>query len=390
MLRAAAVPVLALVACTDDVVIGPGAPVPTCTECGPGAVLDGRVFEGQFIDNIAANRNGTVALSTSNGLAALDATLTPIHSTPLDQNVFDLAVDDSDAITVVARGRVNDYNAPTSPLYSGAITHYGADFERAWSHSLEEFTYERIEAVSSAHVVVSTDANKIDGIRVSENYYLASLSATDGSVLRRDQLQMPKVAFAPDGTMILAGRFAGTLDLGGDAPPLDGGAGTAYVAAIDATSGRGRWITPLDSARGGYGHVWRVAVGPGGEIAVTWTPDSLSDEADSVTLLDAFGNVRWTQPGLLHSIHTDGVHVIGRDRAGVVQYSATGVDWHRDVECGWNGIVQVGNFELLAVVDDHLLAFVQCGGYGEEAPPTVRIGDVSFVNDGAAILKLAR
>jgi outer membrane protein assembly factor BamB len=332
-----------------------GTPLPTCTDCGAGAVLGGRLFATSAgVGGGVANRKGTVALRIGSRVVVFDDALMMKDWIPVDPDASSFSLDDADGLVVLsAHFTPRHDDVPAS--YAGTVTRYSPDLGAQWSLPFDR----GLVYTSTSNVIVARPGDYLD------------LRASDGGVAWRKEIPGIKEAVTPDGTILVAGGFTGTLALGGTTEPLTStGFGDYFVASFAPLTGEAVWAKTLEASE-----LAGVAAGPGNELAVAHGQDG--DER--VTLFDANGNVRWSQRARLRSIQTDGERVMGADADGFAQYSATGLDWRIDARCDGSD-----TREILAVAEDHLVALVGCDA------GTVTIGDVSYAGDGKAIVKLAR
>jgi outer membrane protein assembly factor BamB len=382
--------VLALVACTTDPVIDDGTPLPACQDCGPGAVLAGRFVVSELGPQpVIANRQGTVVRVLENRVAWLGSAFTTEATLGISDGLVSIALDDA-GDTAIATGTYVDVHEMQDYTWAdAAVIGLGPDHVQRWRTELGNVQGARV-AASSAIIAVVTDAKQIDGVTISTSRNgasLVALSASDGRLLWHIDRYVGPIAFAPDGTLIVAATFSGTLDLGGTTTPLTTTGTDGFVAALDPMTGAGKWALQLDAMGSTTPELGGVAVGPGGEVAASWTTDFDAVPA-SVMLIDATGVVKWTQPAsrdeVYGSIVTDGEHVL-TSGAAFAQFSTSGMDWQRSIAGPGQHVGQV-----LALAGSRLLGSIYSAPLGIGDPPvTTTVGDVTYDGDGIAVVELA-
>jgi hypothetical protein len=364
-----------------------GAPLPTCTACGSGALVDGRFFTNAA-GPVAANRDGTVLHATGDQLVWLGDGFATTAWTTLDRDILAVALDDAgDAAAAIGTP------SETDPMdgFDAAVVGFAADHAEVWRDDLGTVDLASVVAVGSAVIVASIDSDLADrmigGVPITEP--MVALRTSDGSVAwQRDEAQ---AGIAPDGTVIITGMFSGTLDLGGSATPLTSSATALYVGALDPGTGLGRWAVVVDDDVGsGDAAVDALAIGPSGEIAVSWRA-AIDEMPGSLVMLDAGGNLRWTQPIAQPSsaLVTDGDHVVAASalfqQDSFSEYAMTGLDWQQAVTASG-----LDTPAVLALADDRIIASITSGPSSAPPPDSTRIGDVSYAGDGLALFDLAR
>jgi hypothetical protein len=346
---------LLLAACSSDL----PEDLPSCMECGPGAIKAGRFISG---GHIAVNRRGTIVFF-EDGLVWLDPELQQIGSTQIERSPMDLAIADDDSVAFATGTRVEEpltdaYYVDTSvvSLAPDRSTRWRLELGRAW-----------VSIVATPDVVVLvTNAQHINGVPIQEQSYDATavLRASDGALLWHKPITH-KYAVGGDGSLFAASSFG-------------------YVASLDPLTGAERWV--IQDPGGVSSRLGSIAISPSGEVAVTWPYDS-AVSADLLSVLDTLGNVKWTRSiRPPRSFVTDGERVIGTGYPSkFVQYSASGVDWEQPVvnDAGFNTPM------VLGLANDRLYGTIETSSYGVEGPATTTIGDVTYSGDGLVIVELA-
>ena len=383
-----AVAIAVLAACNSSDPIGDGAPFTACTQCGPGAISGGRFVaweDGGVM--VIANRQGTVARVIDSELSWLRSDFTTEAWKTFDQQIIDVGLDDRDDGAAIAIGTYVDPEAAEDYGFSdAAVIAFGPDHAQRWSDDLGDI-YSAEVVASPAIIAVVTDAAQINGTTISSNiedYSLVGLSATDGSVAWHKPIS-GAMAFAPDGTLIVAGTFADTLDLGGTTTPITTTGIDGFVAALDPATGDGRWVVQLDGKDTLSADVYTVAVGPSGEVAIDWTTDF---DARPSTLIsyDSTGVERWTLPidYTATALVTDGDHIFASG-GSFAQYSATGPDWQQPIVS-----TESAGGDVLALADDgSLVASIFSAETAIGDPQaTTTVGGLSWFGDGLALFDL--
>jgi len=383
--------VLALAACSTDPVIDDGTPLPACQDCGPGALIAGRFVTSELGPQpVIANRQGTVVRVLDARVAWLGSAFTTEATFAISDDLVNVALDDAGG-TAIATGTYVDVEEMQDYTWANAaVIGLGPDHGQRWRTELGNVLGVRL-AASSSIIAVITDAKQINGVTISTSRIgssLVALSASDGSVLWHiSQPFVGAMAFAPDGTLIIGATFTDTLDLGGTTTPLTTTGIDGVVAALDPMTGAGKWALRLDAMGSMTPELGGVAVGPGGEVAASWTTDYDAVPA-SVMLIDATGVVKWTQPATRGEVYapivTDGEHVL-TSGGGFAELSASGMDWQRSIAGPGQHAGQV-----LAFAGGRLLGSIYSAPTGIGDPPvTTTVGDVTYDGDGIAVVELA-
>lgn len=364
-----------LIACTGDERDEPdvGVPLPQCKECGPGALRAGRRYSS--LRSVGANRSGTIVGVSNDGLVWLRDDFTREHSMPFAHENVGFSIDDAGGV-VVTIGPPDDLG-PATPSYTTPVTALAPDHSTKWKTSTGAF----FGALANTEIVL-----------LSSPAYpaLIALHAADGSAAwsKRGPSYTSRLGFAVDGTLIVAGTFSGTLDLGGTAQALVATGMDVFVAAIEPSSGSARWATRIDvTDETAFPILNAFGLGPNGEIAVSWADTG----GPSLSLIDAVGTVRWTLAvpliNRMNSLIPNGDLVLATTLTGgesaVAAYSANGVEWRRVISAGagWREV------SLLELVGDRLLASIKSVG-DATGPTTTTIGDVTYDGSGLAVVEL--
>jgi hypothetical protein len=361
-----------------------GVPLPACTACGSGALVGGRLFAPD--NGIAvANRNGVVLREAGDQVVWLGDGFTTQGWQTFDQGILDVGLDDTgDAAVAVG---TDDCETAMSG-FGATLVAFGADRDAVWRDDLGTVYQTAILAVTPDVILVTivTDyANEtIRGVPITSP--TVALRTSDGSVAWQQDLL--GAAAAPDGSLVVAGSFSGTLDLGGTAPSLTSTGTAVYAGALDPATGEGRWASVVDADIGsGLPNIDALATGPSGEVAMAWRAD-LDAPAGSLAMLDATGNVEWTQPLAqpITSLVTDGDAVVAADReqTSFAEYSMAGLDWQRPVTTTGQDTPAV-----LAFSGGQVIASISTVGGTAPPPDSTTVGDVTYAGDGLAVFDLA-
>jgi hypothetical protein len=376
-----------------------------CRSCGPGAISGGVLFVDGYDSAFADGASGQLVRATDDRIETL--------ARPSFQTVRSQPFEPGDgsriqAITVDASGAVSAVWA----FQSAVVAHFDSRLALMWKAPLPASV--PLFVAASTDVVVASGGNTVLG-----------LSAEDGS--ERFALTLPfvrGVAARDDGSIIVAGAFSGHLDLG-NGVVLDTAAQHAgYVIALDS-AGTALWAQSFGATDvAGTAELDNLAVGPGGEIALTGNYSGSDAElltetfalpsdpgaGQIVALLAPDGNrLVWAQAlGPLGavaqptSIVTDGARVLlagGYEGtfalsasapfadeldAYIASVSAAGVEW-----------VRTGNgygHERATVYASDLASFeIDRGDYDDNTADngSLQYGDVAIDDDGIALCQLA-
>lgn len=311
--------------------------------------------------------------------------LEPAHD--FKHGMTDMALDDAGGGAVVLAVHSDyDYSDDAS------VVALAPDHSETWRIPLGLFYHSKVVANGDV-MVLQTDAREINGAEVEREgsgQRLVALRVADGSIAWH-KLIAGNLAIAADGTVVVAGTFNQTLDVGGTATPLTSAGYGGYVAALDPLTGDGRWALYLGGTEVAI-TLPVLGVGPAGEVAVAWKRDSAPM---SMWLLDASGTVRWTQSteALITTLVPDGDRVLASSDSSntfeidgtFAQYSASGIDWERQVT--GDGRQEV---RLLTLAQGRLIASIFSDRASRfDPPPTTKIGDVTFSGDGQALCEIA-
>ncbi|HET9988309.1 MAG TPA: PQQ-binding-like beta-propeller repeat protein [Kofleriaceae bacterium] len=365
--------------------------MPTCQDCSPGAVIAGRFVTSETGPQpVIANRLGTVVRVLDDRVAWLGPAFTTEATLAISDDLVNIALDDAGGAAIATGTYVDVQEMKDYTWSDAAVIGLGPDHVQRWRTELGNVRGASL-AASPAIIAVVTDAKQINGVTISTSPIgssLVALSASDGRVLWH--IQQPYVgamAFSPDGTLIIGATFTDTLDLGGTTMPLTTTGIDGVVASLDPTTGAGKWALELDGMGSMTDELGSVAVGPGGEVAASWTTDFDAVPA-SVMLIDATGVVKWTQPATRGEVYapivTDGEHV-WTSGGGFAQFSASGMDWRRSIAGPGQHVGQV-----LAFDGSRLFGSIYSAPTGIGDPPvTTTVGDVTYDGDGIAVVELA-
>lgn len=359
-----------LVGCASDE--DTGTPLPSCQECGPGAIRGGRFFPSTRLGPIIANRAGKVLAALDDRFVWVRDDFTLEHSMWSDYDDFKIAIDGAGGGVLAL---LPDPTDPSGAMNPKTVIALAPDHTERWKVPLG--------VLGIAGVAASSDMIVLDVWR-GGGPTLVALRVADGSMAWSKSLGTVG-AFAPDGTLIVTGTFSGTLDLGGTTTPLVATGTDVYVAAADALTGEARWAVRLDVADDKQ-NIPAVGVGSAGEVAVWWYPQGTGPSA--LTLLDAAGAVRWTQPfdGGTTALLPDGDRVlttrVTSSEVAIAQYSAGSLDWQRPVTGG-------GAVKLLALAGGRLIGAITNGSFDTPMPSTT-VGDVTVDGGGMAIVEFAQ
>lgn len=351
-----------------------------CDDCGPGAIVDGRVYDSGLF---AVSRNGIAVRAFGDHLQRLDRDLLPAGD-PSHRLTDELAsprpeavaVDDDGAVTVLFAATTTATNTPPALL-----VHTDRSLRRVWSFATS----------IPGPVIPSIVANPDLVVLLMPGSGVLAFDATNGAPRwQRPSDGTADIALAGDDT-VLAGDFAGTIDLGDSHVLTTNGDRAGYLAAIGA-DGVTRWATafsPEDAgATAGFD---TIATGPNGELAVggIWngsatllgTTFEAHDRGRSmVAMLDpAATRVEWWQEVQLFDVRssaTDGTRVIlAGGYLSTTAASGSGVDWMMT-----SGLEQ----------PMWVLSTSETGSYASfELEGAYAYGDVEGDDTGMAIVKLA-
>ena len=350
-----------------------------CDDCGPGAIVDGRVYESGFF---GVSPGGIAVRTFGDRVQRLGSDLLPAgDASPrlagelASPAPFAIAVADDGAVTALF---ANDSTATNKP--AALLVHTDRSLRRVWAFMTSLPGPVRPSVVANSDLVVL----------LMPGSSVLAFDATNGAPRWQRQISgTVGIALAGDDAVI-AGNFAGTIDLG-DAHALSTSGHTAgFLVAIGA-DGVTRWATPFSpDAAGATATLSTIAAGPNGEIAVSggWsssatllgTQFAAPDPGLMVAMLDPAGTrVVWSQRVHHHGVEssvTDGTRVIlAGDYLSAVAASASGIDWtmSSDLEQPmWvSSTSEAGSFGYFALE----------GAYA--------YGDVEGDDTGVAIVKLA-
>ena len=177
---------------------------------------------------------------------------------------------------------------------------------------------------------------------------------------------------AADGSVVLAGTFAGGLDLGGTSAPLNAGATAGFVGVLDP-SGAGVWARQLIGPAAS--DVAAVTRAPDGSIVIAGGFSGGTLDLDTVVLrpaaatadqfvavLEPDGTPRWGM--LLGDSTAEPIQAITASETGVVVGG-----WHIDgpLSFGSDTVPQEWDAYLASLADGAVSWLVQVGGAGNQA-----------------------
>lgn len=387
-----------------------GETVPSCVECGPGALRQGRVLGAEML--VAVSPTGSVVRTcgTYDHVAWLAADFSTAHETEIatrssDGKVVHLAVNAANQVAAVLMS-MNDQ----AEIYEGELAVYEADGKQRW----RKLVLGNTDASDQPFVAIGPR-------RVFMTQRFGPIVAYDlntGEALWSVRHWGPITA-DPAGGFLLGGGFNGTLDLGGTAPVLTAPGYAAYVARFD-DDGIARSAIALTGTSGA--RIVDTAAAPGGEIAIvgSWNgPEAtlggttISAGDGGVNLLVALigpdGAVQFAHPlgpaypagspewnASLSSVATDGHEAIvagtfanrpltfdpeartpnGQD-AFVASFGATGLAWLR---------IATGPGDEEAWFD--ALSDKIVGSFHSDGE--LQFGDVAMQQEGTTLAELAR
>ena len=420
---------LAVAACTSETP-DPGRLVTACTECGPGALLNGRFVatgRNETDDAIAANHSGRIVRAGDGWLAWLDGTLGIKHSVALDSEYGPLRArllamgPEDDAVVLGAwNDDFNDHHF---------LIAFAPDGRERWRHDLVSTGAPDAIVINRDLVIIGSGGENGYSIDLhnAKKQHVAGLDLETGVV--RWYVQLPEPAngvrgplaleTTSDRSVVIGGSFQEPLVLGGAVAPLmPTSPPSGFLARLDP-AGRGVWATTINpTSLSAHGHVQQLSVGPDDEIGVigeglgtfgTATIPGIHDQW--IALVEPDGTPRWIRElgDSLHervgSLITDGTNVIaagnydgnglafdpGGRRAEsydgfLVSMGPTGPSWLRLA----SGAAEQG-ISLHTLTAPRIIASIHSHAYTDDSPPAAfTFGDVAIKGNGFVIGELAR
>jgi hypothetical protein len=379
-------------------------PIAGCRSCEPGAITGGVLFTNGYDSAFGQGPGGIVRVTDDHVEVLAAKTFEPLRSIAFEpgdgSRLQAAAVDTSDGVSAV-------WGSQTA-----SVAHFDSRLVLMWKAPVPAGGPWFVAA--NPDVVVASGANTVLGWSADEGIdrFALTLPFVRGVVAR------------DDGSILVAGAFAGHLDLG-NGVVLDTSAQHAgYVIALDS-AGTALWARSFGATDvAGTAELDNLAVGPGGEIALTGSYSGADAQlltstfalpsdpgaGQIVALLAPDGNrLVWAQAlGPLGavaqptSIVTDGARVLlagGYEGtfalsasapfadeldAYIASVSAAGVEW-----------VRTGNgygHERATVYASDLASFeIDRGDYDDNTADngSLQYGDVAIDDDGIALCQLA-
>ncbi len=352
--------------CEDAVLFSP------CPDCGPGEVKGGVATSGSGAGRAVARPGGGIArvgcethLVRHDAAFAVDADVgLYTRWTPALQAV---TADDLELVV----DRVPGESGPADLV---AVATSGTELWRL------ETSAEKIWLAPAGIAVIAYGSSQEPitfGDFTVQGLFAVGLGAGDGVALwawssPQSFASTITAVGGADGSVVVAGAFEGELSLGGTTAPLNAGAASGYIGAIDAT-GAGVWSRQLVGPAAS--DVRWLSVAPDGSIAVTGSYSGGTLDLDTVVLrpeaelsdqfvavLEADGTPRWGMN--LGDGSTERIQAVVATDAGVVVGG-----WHADDALSFGGDTVAQEFDayLAKLTDGAVTWLVQIGGAGNQS-----------------------
>lgn len=347
-----------------------------CSDCPPGAIRAGRLFDSRFL--AAANASGDVVLAGFNHdritwLAPDLSVAREVEVSAGGWGIRLLSVDDAGAVAFASGEAVVVLHPDGSEQLRVSVS----DLPAAIALGREQLSI----AAGADELVIAGQPFR-DGIITFDRadghvVWTTAIPDIEFSILHTPRISMQAL---PSGELLVGGRFRGTLALGGTAQPLESPSNAGFVAMLDR-AGLARWAESLmaDSEESSAA-VTVVAHDGRGNLAITawlWGPAVLAgtpiDGMGSRQLaaqLDSDGTLHQVQfereqRGRWSSVATDGSAVaVG---SGSLIGSVPGVwllgDGGWGTSCYNNDLWGSIDVNVLAVTERSVLATIQNNPY---------------------------